>query len=404
MPLNIAPGDRKLLLWTGAILVPLVIALAILSSADQEDSGVPSTYSSQSQGAKAAYLLLQELGYKVQRWELPPAELPINPSGTILVLANPGLANPSDRNQRLALETFLARGGRILFTGCMPELLLQQASVEMESAPSPLWKSYKPELLTGLSHEGDIRLSPNCYWQHSVPPYLAHYADKGRPIVVSYPVGKGQVIWWASSIPLSNAGIREAGNMGLFLGSLGDRDNTQILWDEYYHGERASLRSYMADPPILFGLLQCVFLFAAVVFTYSRRNLPIHPAPEATRLSPLEFVETVGNLYRKAKATHAALEVPYQRFRFAATRRLGLRPETSNSDLVRALRERTGYKDPSLEGLLGRIETELYAQPSEKTVLELVQELNRHMRNLKLLPEETIIHGNRVPGTEPRTN
>ncbi len=405
MPLNIAPADRKLLLWTTAVLLPVIIALAILSGGDEEDTGVPSTYSAQSRGAKAAYLLLQELHYDVQRWDRPPQELPTQPSGTVLVLASPGLGNSIDRADKLALNLFLSRGGTILITGCVPELLVPEAAVDIESAPSPLWKNYRPELLTGVSRAGEIRLAPPCYWHNNAPPHLVHYADKDRPIVVSYKVGRGGVIWWASSAPLSNAGIREAGNLGLLLNSLGDRDGTRILWDEYYHGDRATLGKYLSEPPILCGLLQCGFLFAAVLFTYSRRNLPIHPAPEPSRLSPLEFVETLGNLYRQAKATRAALEVPYQRFRTAAARRLGLRPDISNTRLVDSLRNRMGYKDPSLETVLGKIENALDSgEPAEKTVLELVRELNRHMHNLKLLPEETFIHGNRVPGTEPRTS
>jgi hypothetical protein len=403
MPLKIAPADRKLLLWSAAILFPVVAALAILSGTDEEDSGVPSTYSAESQGAKAAWLLLKDLHYRVERWDSPPRELPTDARNVVLILANPSTAS-LDRDDKVALNTFLGRGGRILITGCAVRSFVPQAAVEAEDIADPSWKHYSPELLTSLTRAGDISMSPFCYWEHSTPPLLAHYSDKGRPVVVSYKVGRGEVVWWASSTPLTNAGIREAGNLGLFLNALGVRQTAHILWDEYYHGERATLGRYFAERPILFGLLQCALLFAAVVFTHSRRNLPIHPATEPSRLSPLEFVETLGNLYRKARASRVALEVPYQRFRTAATRRLGLRPEPSNSDLVNALHQRVGYKDPSLGNLLSRIEDALYSEPSEKVILELVQELNRHMYNLRLLPEETITHGNRVPGAEPRTN
>src|SRR2546422_4760103 len=37
----------------------------------------------------------------------------------------------------------------------------------------------------------------------------------------SYSYGKGQVIWWAAATPLSNAGIRQRGNLNLFLNSVG---------------------------------------------------------------------------------------------------------------------------------------------------------------------------------------
>src|SRR5258708_12065511 len=88
MPMKLAKSDRRLLLWAAAILAPVVIALAILSQPD-EDSGVPSTYSAKTRGAKAAFVLLQEAGYDAQRWERSPADLPIDSGPTVLVLAGP---------------------------------------------------------------------------------------------------------------------------------------------------------------------------------------------------------------------------------------------------------------------------------------------------------------------------
>ena len=41
---------------------------------------------------------------------------------------------------------------------------------------------------------------------------------------------------------------------------------------------------------------------------------------------------------------------------------------------------------------------------SEKNMLELVQELNVHMQQLKLVQQETIAHAKRVPGAAPRKN
>jgi len=65
--MKIDKSDRRLLLWAGAVLLPLIIALAFLSQ-EEEESFTPSSYSAQSRGAKAAFLLLQDLGYKAERW------------------------------------------------------------------------------------------------------------------------------------------------------------------------------------------------------------------------------------------------------------------------------------------------------------------------------------------------
>ena len=80
MPLGLETGERKLLAICGAVLLLLVVATAILSPPDEyAGSKIPSTYSSTSDGAEAAYLLLEKLSYPVSRWEQSPTELPSSP-------------------------------------------------------------------------------------------------------------------------------------------------------------------------------------------------------------------------------------------------------------------------------------------------------------------------------------
>ena len=382
MPLNLAKSDRRLLLWAGAILIPLVAAMAMLSSSDEE-SMVPSTYSAQSHGAKAAYLLLEEQGYKVERWMHSPQRLPMDAANTVYILAVPTSA-PS-RDEKNLLQAYLARGGKILAVGFTASFFLPQAELDPELVPDPSWKPFQPQLLTGLTRGGTIEMSPTAYWKNSSTKTLVHYADGKRPIVVSYRVGKGEVIWWGGSTPLTNAALTRVGNLALLLNSLGGTD-VRVMWDEHYHGYHDTLGAYMAEPPLKYGLLQCLLVALALLLTYSRRNTPIYPPGDPPRLSPLEFVHTLGGLYRRARATHAALEVPYNRFRTLAMRQLGLRPDVSSGDLARALGQRTGYKEQGLEELLQTIETTLsYGDPKEEQVLKLLQELNRHTQNLKLI-------------------
>lgn len=399
MPLNLPASDRRLLLWAGVIIAIVVIALAVQSS-EQEQSSIPSSYSSGSQGEKAAYLLLKEEGYKVERWEQSPDALPADAANTTLLMAHP--VTPPTQQEKAYLRLYLSRGGRILATGSTASLFLPEAETVPELMAGPAWKTFQPQLLTRLTRGGAIKMIPGAYWKHSSTCCLVHYADEGRPVVVSYRVGKGEVIWWASATPLTNAGINAAGNLPLLMNSLGDTRDVHILWDEYFHGSRQTLAGYIAQPPLMFGLLQCFVLLGVVLLTFSRRSLPIHPAQDKTRLSPLEFVQTLGGLYHKASATRAALEVPYVRFRTIITRRLGLKPDIPADALAHSVRDRFGYKDESLPELLQRIETALREdQPGEQAVLHLTQELNQHMNNLKLL-QENVTHGERVPGIEAR--
>jgi hypothetical protein len=387
MQITLDKSDRKLLMWTGIILVPLVLALALFSSKEDEDSGIPSSYSAKSHGAKAAYLLLKEEGYRVERWENPPDQLPEDAHNTVLVLAGP--TQVPSKDEKNALHTYLNRGGTILATGYEASIFLPQADAVLEPLPSAVWKDYHPEMLSKLTRAGTIKMSPAAHWGDALPEQSVHYAHDGKGIVVSYKVGEGEVIWWAGATPLTNLGIREAGNLDLFLNSLGASKNVHVFWDEYFHtSHRADVR-YWSLPPIGFGLLQCGLAFLAFVLTFSRRHAPIRKLTEPSRLSPLEFVNTLGSLYHRANATRTALEVPYNRFRTLLTRRLGLRADTSSADLVRGAQNRMGYKDPAFQQTLSDIETGLHdLDLSEARVLQLVQQLSVHAHNLKLVFQE----------------
>ncbi|HEY1940367.1 MAG TPA: DUF4350 domain-containing protein [Candidatus Angelobacter sp.] len=403
--MRIEKSDRRLLIWAGVLLLPLLVVLALLSQ-DEQESAVPSTFSAQTKGAKAAYLLLEDAGYNVERWEQSPVELPSDPQNTVLVLASP-FRSPS-REEKNALQTYLSRGGKILGTGSSVSYYLPGAETENEALPAPSWKDYQPQLLTPLTRGGPIQMSPAAYWKGPATASLAHYADEGRPIVVSYKVGLGEVIWWGANTPLTNAAIAKSGNMALLLNSLGEAGKAHILWDEYFHGYNSSLSGYIFEPPIKYGVLQCLLVFLALIFTFSRRNGPIRSLPEPSRLSPLEFVHTLGKLYRRANAIHSALAIPYARLRALASRRLGLNADAPVTDLANAVRNQLHYQDDSFEDLLLQIESALHnPELSEARALELVQQLDRHARNLKFISmerQETTLHADRVQGAHARTN
>jgi Domain of unknown function (DUF4350) len=407
--MKIERSDRRLLTWVGVFILLVIVAMTFLSQ-DEEESGTPSTYSAQSRGAKAAFLLLKESGYKVERWEESSTALPPNPEHTVLVLASPIL--PPSKDEKNALQTYLSRGGKVLATGGIASLYLPDTDIDRVAIQAPSPKEYKPQLLTPLTQGGPIQMSPAAYWKGPPGKVLAHYADEDRPIVVSYKVGLGEVIWWGSSMPLTNAFISKSGNMALLLNSLGldegNRNQVHILWDEYFHGQRASAFSYLSDPALAAGLAQCVLVFIALILTFSRRNGPIHQLPEPSRLSPLEFVHTLGKLYRRANAVHSALAIPYTRFRMLATRRLGISPDVPAAELARSIKNRLRYQDDSFESLLQQIEDALHnPELAEAEALTLVQQLNRHTQNLKLISreiEETTLHADRVTGAHARTN
>jgi len=179
--------------------------------------------------------------------------------------------------------------------------------------------------------------------------------------------------------------VKEPGNMELLLNSVGPAAGQRLLWDEYFHGERRSIYSYLATTPLIWGLAQGGVLMLAVFATFSRRSGPVRPLVPVSRLSPLEFVESLGGLYQRAQAGGAAVRVAHQRFRYLLIKRLGLGSNATKKELAAAVRERLGWKEPGLNEVLYRCERAANnSELEDEEALQLVQALEQYTRVLRL--------------------
>ena len=385
MPAGLTATDRKLLLIGGALLVLMLTASVLLAPpGEQANSTVPSTYSAQSGGAEAAYLLLVELHYPVRRWEDSPAQLEGDESETLLILADP--VQPPTEKEREAVVSFVEDGGHVLFTGASIPEFFKGANVSW-TYPDPAWKTYAPSMPSRLAHGvRKMTMQPQAFWGPLDESKLALYGEEGSPTVVRWKFGDGEVLWWAGATPLTNAGITRDDNLAFFLNCVANWNADEpyhIFWDEYFHGQRSSLWSYIGKTSLAWGAVQLAILAAAVVFTFSRRSGPIYVPARVSRLSPLEFVDTLGGLYERAGAANSAVLVSYQRLRSLLTRQLSLPSGTPDSELALAAEQRLGWKDSGLAELLRRAETSS-SMPKLKPreALEIVRQLEQQAARL----------------------
>ncbi len=385
MGIELDRSDRRGLAIAGGVFVLLVAVAMILAPGTDSSREVPTTYSTASGGAKAAWLLLRESGYRVQRWERPPADLPA-PAGKVLILADPS-AFPADHDRK-ALNEFVTNGGRIIATGLQATMFFPAIGMHGEPMATNTWKQVPAVALSPITRAAPrITLGPWAYFRASAPG-LPLYADTERTRVLAQQVGKGDILFWVSPTPLTNAGLKEPGNLEFFLACVGPSDKVTVLWDEYFHGHRQSLTaSVMRTPlPWLFAHLGLVAL--AVVLTWSRRSGPVFVPAGDTRLSPLEFVRTLGHLYERAGAAAVAVDVGYSRFRYWLTRRLGLPGDASPEMLESALRDRWRFDDKDFRATLAACEA-AREQPDlrPKEAVRLVRALHRYSVTLKLFRE-----------------
>jgi hypothetical protein len=383
MPAFADARDRQLVI--GAVIVMLVLlALTYILRPlpAQQAVGLPSSYSSDWLGTKAAFLLLQQLGYRVDRWESPPQELPVDGTGNTLIFAEP--SESGSTADHAAVSRFVSSGGRLIVMGA------SGAAFAPQSAAVPIPDSdLTPKPFTVLIPSPLSRNAPEVTmvapdeWPSLGPSQLAIYERNGKPGVVRYRFGKGEVIWWAIASPASNGSIREKGNLAFFLNSIGPRDS-RILWDEYFHGIRRSLSSYFAETPLPWAGLQIAIVFAAMLFTFSRRSGPIRMPADNTRLSPLEFVNTMGNLYESAHAAPSAVEIVYQRLRQSLARKLNISPKAKLPELCRAASDRLGWPSDALFHTFSQAERAMRdINPDDEEALDLVQKLHEYSDRLE---------------------
>jgi hypothetical protein len=355
-------------------------AVAYLKSEEDKGDGVPSSYSTLRNGGKAAYLLLQQSGYPVERWNRSPQDLPVEAEGVILILAGP--ESFASGPEHVAIQRFLQRGGSVLVVGTLPDTYVPEAAAAVGDPRIGMSEciSVAP---TRLTRGGPISQDGNLYWNSSDESHVVHYQDETeQAVVVSYTVGRGQVVWWASALPLTNAGIRDRKNLDLLLNSVGD--SRRILWDEYYHSEHAwrGMRDRIGAVPWALG--QLAFLAVMIVWTYSRRSGPTVPLSQESRLSPLEFVEMLDNVFHRAGKSPVAVEIAFHRFRQIATRRLGIKGTATAPEIVDAMSQR-GLKLPEATAALVRDSESAISDPDlpGRLALEHVRALNEAARLLE---------------------
>jgi len=379
-------SDKRGFLFLGIGMLLLMTLVAWLNSDNKDEGeGTPSSYSVLRHGGKAAFLLLQQSNYPVERWEKSPADLPTEGAGTTLILAGP---ESHPRPEEFGgIVRFLLRGGRVLIVGAMPEGYVPQGTSEFGDERIGNAEC-TPVAATRLTRGGAISQDGDRTWNDVNGSALIHFKDADdKAVVVSYSVGAGQVIWWASALPLTNAGIRERENLSLLLNSVGD--SKRILWDEYFHQSHSFESEHRDNPARMWALAQAAFFGILLVLTFSRRSGPVVPLVHESRLSPLEFIETLGSVFQRARGTQVAVEIALNRFQQMAARRLGIRGGLSSQEIVTSMAQH-GLKLSEAAATLASQASDAATDPqlTEKRALEHVKAL---VTAMQLLDTQTAI-------------
>jgi hypothetical protein len=293
----------------------LSIVLAPIQAATNPADPRLTTFRASPNGARAAYLTLEQLGVPVGRAGRSFAVAA--PSGAPLAILAPGRILLEE--ELSALMVWLRDGGQLLYV------------------PSTLGgRIIQPEILDSLGLRGVFSadsLRPTVALPHrwtegleSLPPSrwalsLGVGAVASGPttvvtsdslaVLVERPVGDGRAIVWTQGAWLRNARLRDAADPMSLLARIAQEltaSGDTLYFDEYHHGfqegggpVRTSLRFFGSTPLGRATLHLGVIGLLALLVAGARFGAP-DAAPRPTRRSPMEHVQALAQAYRKAGA------------------------------------------------------------------------------------------------------
>jgi hypothetical protein len=364
--------SRELIVPLGAIAIVVVLTAIGAVIAPPGASGLPSgsSFSRDPDGAAAAYLTLQGLGYDVRRSFDALPSLTAVPAQAVLVIADP--IEPASEQDRRALRTFVAAGGAVLATGCGAAMFLGPTGGTVAAIAEG--RSFGAELPSPLaSGVRRIAMESACASAQPALPFIALYGDGQIDVVKAARIGDGRAVWWAGSTPLANDAIADEGHLELLLNALGPPGRV-VIWDEFYHGQRRSLWSYSRATPLPWLLAQLTLVAIVAAAMFVRRRLPVREGYVESRTSPLEFAETMAGLYARAGSAREAPAVARNRLRRLLGEATGLGSRVPDERLAAA----AAVRFPIDGGELARaLETRGEDPAAADAALSMVQQLQR---------------------------
>ena len=189
-------------------------------------------------------------------------------------------------------------------------------------------------------------------------------------------------------MPLTNLGLKDDASLKLFLASVngdGEGARRRVLFDEYFHGVPGSLADYTHGLPLTQIAVQVALIALLLVLSFGRRNSPVRLIARLPRTSPIEFAESMGQLYRKARATQVATDCARHRLLHFLAQNCGIARSILQDDsaaLAEALGKRFAGDWTTLADHLTQANEARYQSLAPSSALALVKALDRDLTTL----------------------
>jgi hypothetical protein len=319
----------------------VLIGLALVFGKEPEQKGHGTSYDASGKGFRAAYLLLEELGYPVVRGKR------LGGRDVRWVLF------PTTAQQEAAqLDAWVRQGGLVLLADDSKEF-----AAAMGITLSVEHKDQDPGEETA-SALGVTRLAGGqTLVDWSGQPGIALIEAGDKPVVTVYARGRGEV--WLVNRPefLSNRLLPRADNAVLLCRLATEtlqHGPDRLAFDEYFHGmrDRPGIMELLFQPPAIWVTVHGFLLLGLLLWHYVPRFGVIHPLPAPTRRSRKEFLEAMAYLLERKGNYSAAFAVVRDAFAQELEQQLGLPLGRPAEEVVAAARRRRPMDNQRLLRLL----------------------------------------------------
>jgi hypothetical protein len=374
-------NSTAILLLLGVFL--LIVGLNFVFLVDEQESqeteqnGNRSSYRATPYGTMAYYTLLEQSGYPVTRFEKPFTKLKERAEVTTLVLISLPPTTVFQEDEFTALNEWVAQGNL---------LIIIDREIFVEVGEAKINTTYNAEEFTArplqptLYSDGVENLKLSKFASRVTVESQAtiyHYGDDKGAVLADTDVGEGRVLAFTDPYVVANNGIAEADNLMLALNLLTHAPDGKIAFDEFHHGYGSSnsegVLAYFEGKPVKWMFWQLTLLAALLVYTYGRRFARPVPLKRESRTTNLEFVSSMANITRLAKASDLAMQNIYSDFRNKLCRYSGLPTRVDSPRLAATAARRMQRNERDLRDLLSKCEKVIQGgQTSDAELLKLV--------------------------------
>ncbi len=307
--------------WLAIGLGLILLLTTIISVIQQTEKKAPIPYTSTStnpNGTRALYLWLDELQYDVSNAVTSSFLILEEANTTILLEPAMGLSD----QEWDTIDTWVQEGGTLLLAGdgLFTRFALRHYGFNLVSERESMQITPQVPFLTSPPIYQSITIPNTAYLETGRTDYVVLFAAKSLPVIVTFKEGQGRIILSSTSYPFSNAGLKESGNPALVLNLVTSARGSGTIWfEEWHHGFRgvdetpSGLKDWLLDTPPGNAMIYAVIVIFIALFLQGRHFGKPIPLPSKTaRPAPIEYINAIANLNRRAGHQGATLRQYHQ--------------------------------------------------------------------------------------------